>query len=61
MGSFAEGVHPNCMYTISVTLPAGKFSGTAKSKKEAKKLAAIDALNKVYNVVYPEGVAFVQV
>jgi len=57
----AEGVPPHSMYTISVTLPAGKFSGTAKSKKEAKKLAAIDALRAVYNVVYPEGVAFVQV
>jgi len=50
-----SGTPPNCMFTMTVTCQCGQsFSGSAKNKKDAKKLAAQNALAAVYNVIYPQ-------
>jgi len=49
------GAPPNCMFTMTVTCHGGlSFSGSAKNKKDAKKIAAQNALASIYNVVYPQ-------
>lgn len=50
-----SGAPPNCMFTMTVTCQCGQsFSGSAKNKKDAKKIAAQNALAAVYNVIYPQ-------
>lgn len=49
-----EGAPPNTLYTFTVVHCDNKYTGTAKNKKEAKKLAAQAALAAIHNVFYPE-------
>jgi len=46
------GVPPNCIFTMAVTVNSTTYSGQGKSKKEAKKAAAISAVSEIYNVQY---------
>merc|ERR1719245_1672783 len=46
------GVPPNCVFTMAVTVNGTTYSGQGKSKKEAKKAAAISAVAELYNVHY---------
>ena len=45
-------VPPNCVFTMAVTVNGTTYSGQGKSKKEAKKAAAISAVAELYNVHY---------
>jgi len=47
------GVPPNCIFTMAVTVNGTTYSGQGKSKKEAKKAAAISAVAEIYCVHYP--------
>ena len=47
------GTPPNCIFTMAVNINGTTFSGQGKSKKEAKKAAAISAAAEMYNVQYP--------
>merc|ERR1712037_679665 len=47
------GVPPNCIFTMAVTVNDTTYSGQGKSKKEAKKAAAISAVAEIYHVHYP--------
>jgi len=47
------GVPPNCIFTMAVTVNGTTYSGQGKSKKEAKKAAAISAAAEIYDVHYP--------
>merc|ERR1712192_43018 len=47
------GVPPNCIFTMAVTVNGTTYSGQGKSKKEAKKAAAISAVAELYCVHYP--------
>lgn len=47
-----QGIPPNCIFTLAVTVDDQTFSGTAKTKKEAKKIAAEEALLALYDVNY---------
>merc|ERR1712025_702232 len=47
-----EGELPNKVFTISCEVDGKAFSGEAKSKKEAKKIAAIKALAEIYEIQY---------
>lgn len=47
------GTPPSCIFTLAVTVNGETFSGQGKSKKEAKKAAAISAVGSLYNVHYP--------
>jgi len=47
------GVPPNCIFTMAVTVNGTTYSGQGKSKKEAKKAAAISAVAEIYSVHYP--------
>ena len=47
------GVPPNCIFTMAVTVNGTTYSGQGKSKKEAKKAAAISAVAEIYDVHYP--------
>jgi len=47
------GVPPNCIFTMAVTVHGTTYSGQGKSKKEAKKAAAISAVAEIYHVHYP--------
>lgn len=47
------GTPPNCIFTMAVNISGTTYSGQGKSKKEAKKAAAIAAAAEVYNVQYP--------
>jgi len=46
------GELPNKVFTISCEVDGKLFSGEAKSKKEAKKIAAIKALAELYEIQY---------
>jgi len=46
------GELPNKVFTISCEVDGQVFSGEAKSKKEAKKIAAIKALAELYEIQY---------
>jgi len=47
------GTPPSCIFTLSVTVNGETFSGEGKSKKEAKKAAAVNAVGSLYNIYYP--------
>ena len=47
-----EGVPPNCVFTLAVTIEDNTYSGKGKSKKEAKKAAAQAALTSLYNITF---------
>jgi len=47
------GTPPACIFTLSVTVNGETFSGQGKSKKEAKKAAAVNAVGSLYNIYYP--------
>jgi len=47
------GTPPSCVFTLSVTVNGETFSGQGKSKKEAKKAAAVNAVGALYNIYYP--------
>jgi len=49
-----EGTPPHCIFTIGTEIDGINFTGAGKSKKDAKKVCAMEVLMKVYNVVYPE-------
>jgi len=46
------GELPHKVFTISCVVDGKTFSGEAKSKKEAKKIAAIKALSELYEIQY---------
>ena len=48
-----EGAPPHCIFTIGTEVDGINFTGAGKSKKDAKKVCAMEVLMKVYNVVYP--------
>jgi len=43
-----EGVPPHCMYSLAITVQQQQFTGQARSKKEAKRAAALAALAALY-------------
>jgi len=47
-----EGAPPNAVFTLAVTVKDQTYVGTAKNKKDAKKIAAQAALEALYGVVY---------
>jgi len=47
-----KGELPNKVFTISCEVDGKTFSGEGKSKKEAKKIAAIKALAEIYEIQY---------
>lgn len=51
--SVSEGVSPNFVFHMSVLVKDQKFTGTAKSKKEAKKNCATEVMRNIYGVNYP--------
>ncbi|XP_012257982.2 interleukin enhancer-binding factor 3-like [Athalia rosae] len=48
------GNPPNTMFTLAVEIDGIDYNGTAKNKKDAKKMAAKTALTALYGLVYPE-------
>ncbi|XP_023290360.1 interleukin enhancer-binding factor 3 homolog isoform X2 [Orussus abietinus] len=48
------GNPPNIMFTLSVEIDGVEYSGSAKNKKDAKKIAAKAALQALYDLTYPE-------
>jgi dsRNA-specific ribonuclease len=48
------GNPPNTMFTLAVEIEGQEYTGTAKNKKDAKKVAAKAALHALFNLVYPE-------
>lgn len=48
------GNPPNTMFTLATEIDGQEFVGTAKNKKDAKKIAAKAALQTLFNLVYPE-------
>ncbi|XP_016842197.1 transcription factor SPT20 homolog isoform X2 [Nasonia vitripennis] len=48
------GNPPNTMFTLAVDVDGQQYTGTAKNKKDAKKVAAKAALHALFNLVYPE-------
>ncbi|XP_034947332.1 double-stranded RNA-specific editase 1-like isoform X2 [Chelonus insularis] len=49
-----RGNPPNTVFTLSVEIDGQAYCGEAKNKKDAKKMAAKNALKAVFNVDYPE-------
>lgn len=47
-----EGDLPNKVFSMTCTVDGASFTGEAKSKKEAKQIAAIKALSEVYGIQY---------
>merc|ERR1712226_1758759 len=47
------GAPPSCVFTLSVTVNGVVYSGQGKSKKEAKKAAAVNAVGALYGIDYP--------
>jgi len=47
-----EGLPPNCIFNLSVTVNGETYEGQGKSKKEAKKMAAMSAVAAIYNIQY---------
>lgn len=48
------GNPPNTMFTLAVEIDGVGYTGTAKNKKDAKKIAAKAALLALYGLTYPE-------
>ncbi|XP_050487584.1 double-stranded RNA-specific editase 1-like isoform X10 [Bombus huntii] len=48
------GNPPNTMFTLAVDIDGIEYSGTAKNKKDAKKIAAKSALFALYGLNYPD-------
>ncbi|KZC12121.1 Interleukin enhancer-binding factor 3-B [Dufourea novaeangliae] len=48
------GNPPNTMFTLAVEIDGVEYTGTAKNKKDAKKIAAKSALLALYDLTYPE-------
>ncbi|XP_060832225.1 double-stranded RNA-specific editase 1-like isoform X1 [Bombus pascuorum] len=48
------GNPPNTMFTLAVDIDGIEYSGTAKNKKDAKKIAAKSALLALYGLNYPD-------
>ncbi|XP_050576350.1 double-stranded RNA-specific editase 1-like isoform X3 [Bombus affinis] len=48
------GNPPNTMFTLAVDIDGIEYSGTAKNKKDAKKIAAKSALFTLYGLNYPD-------
>ncbi|XP_043586304.1 double-stranded RNA-specific editase 1-like isoform X2 [Bombus pyrosoma] len=53
------GNPPNTMFTLAVDIDGIEYSGTAKNKKDAKKIAAKSALLALYGLNYPDEVSSV--
>ncbi|XP_011308958.1 double-stranded RNA-specific editase 1 isoform X2 [Fopius arisanus] len=49
-----SGNPPHTMFTLSVEIDEKVFTGSAKNKRDAKKIAAKAALKALYNLEYPE-------
>jgi len=49
----SEGLTPNVVYHMSVLVQDQKFTGTAKTKKEAKKNCAMEVMRNIFGVNYP--------
>ena len=49
-----RGVHPNVVFVIAVTVDGREFRGEGKSKKDAKKAAALQCLRELHDISYPE-------
>jgi len=47
-----DGDLPNCIFTMTCDIEGKIYLGQGKSKKDAKKQAAIEALKEVYNINY---------
>ncbi|XP_065343851.1 double-stranded RNA-specific editase 1-like [Cloeon dipterum] len=47
-----QGVPPNIMFTVTVSLDGASYQGIGKNKKDAKKEAAKQALASIFNVHY---------
>ncbi|XP_076385479.1 uncharacterized protein LOC100883280 isoform X2 [Megachile rotundata] len=45
---------PNTMFTLAVDIDGVEYTGTAKNKKDAKKIAAKSALLALYGLSYPD-------
>ncbi|KAK0170671.1 hypothetical protein PV328_008496 [Microctonus aethiopoides] len=48
------GNPPNTLFTLSVEIDGKHYTGEAKNKKDAKKMAAKNALQQLFNLEYPE-------
>merc|ERR1712200_272505 len=48
----SEGDCPNAVYHCTVEVDGQRFTGSFRNKKEAKKLAAANAMSVLYNVTY---------
>ncbi|XP_014230354.1 double-stranded RNA-specific editase 1 isoform X1 [Trichogramma pretiosum] len=48
------GNPPNTMFTLGTEIDGKEYTGAAKNKKDAKKMAAKSALLALYNLTYPE-------
>ncbi|XP_059488169.1 double-stranded RNA-specific editase 1-like [Neocloeon triangulifer] len=48
----SQGVPPNIMFTVSVTVDSASYQGIGKNKKDAKKEAAKQALATIFDVHY---------
>lgn len=48
----SEGACPNAVYHCTVEVDGQRFTGSFRNKKEAKKLAAANAMSVLYNVTY---------
>ncbi|KAG7188214.1 hypothetical protein KM043_016084 [Ampulex compressa] len=48
------GNPPNTMFTLAVEVDGIEYTGTAKNKKDAKKIAAKGALLALYGLTYPD-------
>ncbi|XP_076658130.1 uncharacterized protein LOC143362129 [Halictus rubicundus] len=48
------GNPPNTMFTLAVEIDGVEYTGTAKNKKDAKKIAAKSALLALYGLNYPD-------
>jgi hypothetical protein len=49
----SEGITPNIVYHMSVLVKDQKFTGSAKTKKEAKKNCAAEVMRNIFGVNYP--------
>jgi len=50
----SEGSQPEVLFYMSVVVSGQMYTGSAKTKKEAKKKCAMEVMRNVYGVVYPE-------
>ncbi|KOX70266.1 Double-stranded RNA-specific editase 1 [Melipona quadrifasciata] len=54
------GNPPNTMFTLAVDIDGIEYTGTAKNKKDAKKIAAKSALLALYGLNYPDETTVIQ-